>query len=82
MNISYGIVEWEENQRLAPGTLGKKLAVALSVLTLAALALGSWLEAPDLDHLADNTPVVVEAVNQELTQADDLLRAGAQAFAK
>ena len=82
MNISYGVVEWEDNQLSAPGSLGKKLALALSVLTLAALALGSWLEAPDVKHLGDNTPVVVEAVNQEPAQVDDSVRAGVQAFVK
>lgn len=79
MNISYGVVEWEDNQRSAPRSLGKKLALALSVLTLAALALGAWLEAPDVKHLGDNTPVVAEAASQELAQAKDSVEARAQA---
>ena len=48
MNINFGAVEWEENESIGPSSLGKKLAAALTVLTLAALAMGSWLEAPDL----------------------------------
>ncbi len=43
MNISFGIVEWDESERSAPGTSGKKLAVALSVIALATLALASWV---------------------------------------
>lgn len=44
MNISLGIVEWEEleeKDRSTPGALGKKLAVVLNVIALATLA--SWV---------------------------------------
>ena len=63
MNISLGIVEWEEweeNERSAPGTLGKKLAVALSIVGLAAMAMGSWLSTPDLSSVSELAPASAE----------------------
>lgn len=63
MNISFGIVEWdewEENERSAPGSLGKKLAVALSIVGLAAIAMSSWLSTPDLSSTSELAPVSAE----------------------
>lgn len=72
MNISLGMVEWEESRRSAPGTLGRKLAVVLSVLTLAALALGNGLIASDpsvVDEAPSPVAEVAVAVDQVLAQS-------------
>ncbi|MFQ5942912.1 MAG: hypothetical protein ACE5JF_05100 [Anaerolineales bacterium] len=85
MNISLGMVEWEENRRSAPGTLGRKLAVALSVLTLSALALGNWLAPTDLSSVEGSSSTVAEvafAVDPEPAQAQSSEPAGSQVFAK
>ena len=62
MNVSLGMVEWEEGRRSAPGTLGRKIAIALSVASLSALAIGSWLAAPDASQARSEAPVAEVAL--------------------
>ena len=85
MNVSLGMVEWEESRRSAPGTLGRKLAFALSVLTLAALALGSWLTATDLSVAGDTSPTVAEIAFTSDPEPEQSQRSGpigSQVFTK
>ena len=85
MNISLGMVEWEESRRSTPGTSGKKLAVALSVLLLAAMALGNWLAAPDLSIVGENASAIAEvtfSADQEFAQAESSAPAGSQVFTR
>lgn len=82
MNISLGVVEWEEQRRSAPSTLGKKLAVTLCALTLAALAMGSWLEAHELKGMNDSAPAIVEVAGHQLVRVESPARAGNQVLAR
>ncbi len=85
MKISLGMVEWEESRRSSPGTLGKKLAVALSVVLLAALALGNWLASPDLSIRGQSSSAIAEiayATDPEHAQAESPAPAGTQVFTK
>ncbi|GMR10116.1 MAG: hypothetical protein BMS9Abin28_0937 [Anaerolineae bacterium] len=85
MNINLGMVEWEEGRRSSPGRLGKKLAVALSVVLLAALALGNWLAAPDLSIGGQSSSAIAEdafAADQEIAQDESFAPAGSQVFTR
>ena len=85
MNISLGMVEWEESRRSSPRALGKKLAVVLSVVLLAALALGNWLASPDLLIGGQSSSAIVEvasAADQESAQVESSAPVGSQVFTR
>lgn len=68
MIINFGGTEWEESRKVGSSSLGKKLAAALTILTLAALALGTWIEAPDLSVVASEA-AVASALHDNSPQA-------------